>query len=90
MTIIGYQHDDSCLPDREAIEGLTSWPICPCRPGAHVWLWSSSTASPDATPPEGTPCACGQMKWHTVEPEPGWREDVLRRLAEIERRLDGH
>ena len=70
---------------------LTGWPICPCRDGAHVWLWSGSTASPDAAPPEGTPCACGQMKWHTVEPftTNDWCADVLRRLAEIERRLDG-
>jgi len=31
------------------------------------------------------------MKWHTVEPftTNDWCADVLRRLAEIERRLDG-
>lgn len=91
MTIIGYQHDDSCLPDREAIEGLTSWPICPCRDGYHVWLTSSNTMTGGRIQ-EGQRCACGAMEWrgdHEVPSDEEWRLNIMRRLAEIERRLDG-
>ena len=64
---------------------LTGWPLCHCRPGAHVWLWASGGS--DAEVPEGMPCACGQERWHR-ESEQDWRADVERRLAEIERMLE--
>lgn len=97
MTIIGYQHDDSCLPEYhyQAHVSLISgeyWTAdCPCRDGYHVWLTSSNTTTGGRIQ-EGQRCACGAMEWrgdHEVPSDEEWRLNIMRRLAEIERRLDG-
>ena len=82
------------IRDQDYRTGLLGEPLCPCRDGAHVWLWSSINNDPC---PEGTPCACGQQKWRSgaviasgrYDNQDAWRAEVLRRLDEIERRLDG-
>lgn len=34
----------------------------PCRNGHHVFIYGATYSTFE--PPEGTPCACGQVFWH--------------------------
>lgn len=41
----------------------------PCRNG-HVFTWTNNTTAGIVPPPQGLPCACGQMSYNAVAVQP--------------------
>lgn len=41
----------------------------PCRNG-HVFTWTSTTTAGHVSPPQGLPCACGQMSYNAIKVAP--------------------